>query len=185
MADYLTKYPAIVALQDGRPVHLSLDDNEQRSLITETEADIADLRRAFEKEGFKESFVEEKKDFQIGNGFRKRLSEEWDMHIRFLELNQGKVSIDGEVETSTEYLEHVTKPQYWVSVLYEIHDILLKYGIQFKIWYKKAKNYVMSVIETTEITLHEVDGKIKWKPIAAGAAIGITAGLLIAYLLKK
>ena len=184
MANYTTNYPAVVILENKNVETLTIDDNRDRTLITETGSSLKELTEVFGKEGFTQSSTEIKKAFQLCDGFRKKLSEEWDMHIRFLGIHKNQIAIDAEVETSTEYLDHVTKPQYWISVVYEVQDILTKYGIKFRIWHKKAKSYVLQIVQKTTLTLLEADGKIKWKPIALGVAI-IVAAALILKLFKK
>lgn len=185
MANYKTEYPAAVILENNQISPLTIDDNRARVLITETESTVDVLTQIFLNEGFFQTMVEEKKLGQLCDGFRKHLSPEWDMHVRFLGLNPHKIAIDAEVETSTEYIQHLTKPEYWVSVLFEVHEILRKHKISFKTWHKKAKSHVMSFIENTTLELVETDGKIKWKPIAATMAIAIAIGLLLSILLKK
>jgi len=185
MPNYITDYPVVVVLENNEISTLTVDDNRSRTLITETESTIEILSGMFESEGFRQSAIEEKKVGQLCDGFRKKLSEEWDMHVRLIEINTNKIAIDAEVETSTEYIQHLTKPEYWVSVIFEVHDILKKYQIPFKTWHKKSKSYILNFVQNTSLELRDTDGKIKWKPIAVGVAIAIALGLVIALLLKK
>jgi len=183
MADYKTDYPVVVILDNQEISTLTVDDNKERTLITETESTINELTQVFENEGFNQTSVEIKKDFQLCDGFRKNLSEEWDIHVRFLGLHKDRIAIDAEVETSTKYLDHITKPQYWISVVYEIQDILSKYGIQFKIWHKKAKSYVLQIVKKTSLSLREADGKITWESI--GIAIVLLVAIVMLWKLFK
>ena len=126
MEKYETEYPGIILVHEDLTQHkLTINDNQQRVLIIETHANLQTLHKVFEKEGFEETILEEKKAYQIGNGFRKNLSDEWDMHIRFIRIHQNMIAIDGEVETSTKWLEHNTGNN-WISIIYEISSILKK-----------------------------------------------------------
>lgn len=75
---------------------------------------------------------------QISQGLMKHLTVEWDMHVRFIQIHDNSIGIDVEVETSREYLEHLSGK--WVSVIYEVTNILKKHGVTFGIWHKQAKN---------------------------------------------
>lgn len=185
MANYVTDYPVVVILENNEIATITVDDNRERTLITETESDVDTLTKIFRDEGFNQTSIEEKKKLQLCDGFRKKISQEWDMHVRFLGIHSERIAIDAEVETSTEYLQHVTKPQHWISVIYEVQNILSKHGINFKIWHKKTGSYIRQIVQKTSLTLLEADGKIKWKPIALGIAILIAATLIIQVLSKK
>lgn len=185
MGNYTTNYPAIVVLENNETLTLTEADNKSRTLITETDSTIGTLSKMFKKEGFEQSPFEVKKPGQLCDGFRKTLSKEWDMHVRLIKINTGKIAIDAEVEISTEYLQHLTKSEYWISELFKVHDILEKYNIPFKTWHKKSKSYIRNFIKIASLELSYTDGKITWKHIAAGTGIVILLGLLIAYALKK
>ena len=178
MSDYVTEYPSMIKLRDDNVSYtLTVEDNQNRVLITETDLSLDRLRTIFGQEGFSNTMVEEKKPSQIGQGVLKHLTQEWDMHVRFLRIHQDLIAIDGEVETSREFLEHATEP-IWVSVIYEIAEILRKYGVQFIIWHKKLGRYVEQVIQKIQLTM-KPNGKIRWKPIVAAAAIISSIALLV------
>ena len=183
MPDYATKYPGTVKLEGGGPRYkLTIDDNRQRVLITETDAGLDQLYRAFGQEGFNETVLEYKKPLQIKNGLRKALSDDWDMHVRFIRLHDERIAIDGEVETSTRYVEHNTQDN-WISVIYEITDILGKHGIQYSIWHKKMQKYVVGIVNQMQIRMSPL-GKIRWKHVAIGAGISI-ALIVLGWGIKK
>ena len=48
------------------------------------------------------------------------------MHIRFIQLHEGRIAIDGEVETSRKWAEHNAKDN-WISVIYETTNIPKKH----------------------------------------------------------
>jgi len=183
MVNFETQYPSSVMLYDNQKYSLNFDDNQNRALITETVTPLPELKSIFCKEGFTETLVEEKKINQITQGLVKRLTTDWDMHVRFLQLHDGSIAIDAEVETSREYLEHVNGK--WISVIYEVTNILEKYGLQFGIWHKGAKKYVLKILENGRLTLDNLSGKIKWKPLAVGALVGIGIGLLLKKFLDE
>ena len=176
MPNYQTNYPSDIVLDDGTKAQLSVTDNQNRVLIIETDLPVIQLKTIFEKEGFNETILEEKKPNQIAQGFMKRLTEDWDMHARFLQVHNGFIAIDAEVETSREYIDHIGGN--WVSVIYEVTNMLQKYGAKIYLWHKHAKKYVKKIQTNVALVLDDVSGKIEWKPIVAGAAIGIALGLL-------
>lgn len=176
--DYETQYPGVITLHNDQNQHrLTLDDNRERVLITEVRNSPEELKQIFGQEGFAETSIEIKKPGQIGNGVLKNLSDEWDMHVRFLNIHDGLVAIDGEVETSRKWVEHNTGDN-WISVIYEITGILQKYGIQFSIWHKKMKNYVSNILEHIQIKMNPI-GRIEWKHVAIAAGIVSLIGLTI------
>ena len=80
MNEYKTEYPGVVLLDDSTQHKLTMDDNQKRVLITETNENLEKLYEIFQNEGFNETHIEEKKQHQKGNGFLKTLSDDWDMH---------------------------------------------------------------------------------------------------------
>lgn len=175
---YETEYPGTVILEGDSSNHeLTLDDNKDRVLITETDTNVDQLQDIFKKEGFNQTSIEFKKPNQIGDGFLKNLSDDWDIHVRFIELHKGLVAIDGEVETSRKWLEHNTKDN-WISIIYEITTILKKYDVKFSIWHKKMEKYIANVVEQMKIQMTPL-GKIEWKHVAIGAGIAAGIGILL------
>ena len=146
-------------------------------LITETSASLEKLQEVFENDDFSETDIEYKKPSQIGNGFLKNLTDDWDMHVRFIELHEVLVAIDGEVETSRKWVQHNTEDN-WISVIYEITNILKKYQIQFSIWHKKMQRYVINIVEQMKIQMSPL-GTIQWKHVAIAAGIMTVLGLTL------
>lgn len=176
MQNYVTEYPGTILLQnDPNSYKLTLKDNQERILITETSASLEKLQHVFCNEEFSETGVEYKKPHQIGNGFLKNLSDDWDMHIRFMEEHKGLIAIDGEVETSRKWVEHNTEDN-WISVIYEITNILQKHNIQYSLWHKKMKRYVTNIVEQMKIQMTPL-GRIQWKHVAIAAGITAVLGL--------
>lgn len=178
MGNYETKYPTSVEFHgDAQNYPLDFNDNQNRILITETNSSVSELKSIFENEGFSETILEEKKVNQISQGLMKHLTVDWDMHVRFIQIHDNSIAIDAEVETSREYLEHLTGK--WISVIYEVTNILEKHEVKFGIWHKQAKKYVNKVLDNGSLILDDISGKIKWKPLAIGAVVGIGLGLLL------
>lgn len=181
--EYETDYPGAVLLQDDEALYeLTIEDNRERVLITETDASVAQLQKAFQNEGFSETSIEYKKPYQVGNGFLKTLSDDWDMHVRFMQLHDGLIAIDGEVETSRKWVEHNTKDN-WISVIYEVSNILQKYHLNFYIWHKKMQRYVVNIVEQMKIQMTPL-GRIQWKHVAIVGGATIVLGLA-AWAIKK
>jgi len=103
------------------------------------------------EEGFKKVKFENKKPGQIGHGFAKKLKKPWEMHIRLLEINQGLIALQGEVEISRKYIQHIRSVR--CPVVYEIESILQKHKIEYKIWNSKVRDYITHVIDNHNITL--------------------------------
>lgn len=184
MNEYETEYPGVILLQNDSTQHkLTITDNRDRILITETDASVEQLQHIFQKEGFNETSIEYKKPHQIGNGFLKTLSDDWDMHVRFMQLHNGLIAIDGEVETSRKWVEHNTKDN-WISVIYEVTNILKKYQIKTYLWNTKMQRYVVDIVEQIKIKMTPL-GQVQWKHVAIAVAGVATVLSLAAWSVKK
>jgi len=184
MVNYETQYPSMVTLYDDNQQYpLNFNDNQNRVLILETTTLLPTLKSVFVKEGFTETTVEGKQINQISQGLFKRLTPDWDMHVRFLQIHEGSIAIDAEVETSREFIEHVNGK--WISVIYEVTNIFNKYGLQFGIWHKGAQRHVRQILQNGKLMLDDISGKIEWKPLAVGALVGIGLGLILKKLLDE
>lgn len=162
---------------------LSSEDNKNRVLVLETTVEESILREAFSRNGFKETSVEVVKEYQNGNGMLKHLSYDWDMHIRFLHMHEGLIAIDAEVETSREYIEHVTKEN-WISVIYEVWAILEQATDKVFLFHKTSGYYVKNILRDVSIGLTKFKNQIEWKPLVIGGMIGVALGLILRELIK-
>jgi hypothetical protein len=128
------------------------------------------------QEGFKKVKFENRKPGQIGHGFAKRLKKPWEMHIRLLEINQGLIALQGEVEISRKYIQHIGSVR--CPVVYEIESILKKHKIEYKIWNSKVRDYITHVVDNHQIILNSP--KIPAMPwilmIVSGCLIAILHG---------
>ena len=120
--------------------------------------------KIFKSEGFTKVKFEHKKPSQIGHGLNLKLKKPWEMHIRFVELKKGLVAIQGEVEVSRDYLQHLFCQN--TPVIYEIEEMLKKHQVDYKIWNARISKYVHSVIDNYKIKLSTPNIPVfAWKPM--------------------
>ncbi|HET6780280.1 MAG TPA: hypothetical protein VFH09_03835, partial [Nitrososphaera sp.] len=88
------------------------------------------------------------------------------IHVRLLEMQQGLIAIQAEVEISRRYIQHIRSVR--APVIYEIESILKKHKIEYQIWHAKLRQYITSVIDDHQITLStpRLLPPIPWKPMA-------------------
>jgi hypothetical protein len=178
MSEFLTSYPKTVNIVKGlqdliRKEEIELD---HLSLMVKIKRD--EIVNALVSEGFKRVKLENKKPSQIGHGFAKRLTKPWEMHVRLLEMQQGFIAIQAEVEISRKYIQHIRSVR--SPVIYEIESILKKHRIEYKIWNAKLRQYIISVIDNHQITLSAPRlPPIPWRHMVASA---VTLSLI--YLLN-
>lgn len=177
--EYLTKYPKTVSLMDGVRDSIKIDGRagvEHMYVVVKNNVD--ELIKVFKSEGFTKVKFEHKKPSQIGHGLNLKLKKPWEMHIRFVELKKGLIAIQGEVEVSRDYLQHLFCQN--TPVIYEIEEMLKKHQIDCKIWNARISKYVHSVIDDYKIKLAAPNIPVfAWKPMVV--FIG-TAGIF--YLWK-
>ena len=184
MSQYTTRYPHQIELSNGETVILTYQDNKNRILLLETTARESVLRDAFSQKGFKNTSVEVVKEHQNGDGMLKHLNKDWDMHVRFLHIHEGLIAVDAEVETSREYVEHITKDN-WISVIYEVWEIVEQVTSKIFIFHKTSGQYVTNILKDASIGLTKFKNQIEWKPLVVGSILGVTLGLILKELLKK
>ncbi|MEM2761038.1 MAG: hypothetical protein QXW73_09665, partial [Nitrososphaerales archaeon] len=132
-----------------------------------------DIVRILISEGFhKLKFCENKKPMQIGNGFTKMLDRTWEIHVRLIEMKEGLVAIQGEIEISRRYIQHIVSNR--APAIYEIANILKKNGIDYNIWNSKINDYVSSILDNHHIKLKGIPFLIPWIP---ACIIGPSVGL--------
>jgi len=181
LSNYQTRYPSEIQLTNRQVITLNSNDNKERTLLTEVKVDEKLLRDAFSRNGFESVVImEEVKQHQIGSGMRKHLSSDWDMHIRFLSLHQGLIAIDAEVETNIDYLEHITTDN-WISVIYEIWEVVKQLTNQIYLFHKKTGLYVTQIVKDFSIALSKLKEQTEWKPIVAVGALALLGLSLAAW----
>lgn len=177
MSEFLTTYPRTSIVQGFRAlIRREEVELDHLSLMVKIKKD--EIINALLSEGFKMVRLENKKPNQIGCGLAKRLSKPWEMHVRLLEMQQGLIAIQAEVEISRRYIQHIRSVR--APVIYEVEQILKKHQIEYKIWNAKIRNYITRIIDNHEIKLVAPSlPAISWKHM-----LGYVLGLSVVYLLK-
>lgn len=175
-------YPQIVQLEDGVQIELTNETWEKRLLAVETDKTEQEVRQIFKKEGFRDAGLKEfiKKE-QLGSGLIKKIKD-WQIHVRFFAHND-RIQIDGEVEVSNDYLEHLTHG--WISAFKESWNIVLKHFGKLWVYHKGFGKYVIRVIREGVLSLPEPNSKTDWVALGLTLFVAITAGFVIAKAIKK
>lgn len=167
MVEYNTAYPRTVSLIGGRIEGIRVDARagvEHLQVVVRHNVD--ELTRMFKDEGFTRVKFEHKKPSQIGHGLNLKLKKPWEMHVRFVKIKKGLVAIQGEVEVSRDYLQHLFSQN--TPVVYEIGDILKRNGVDYRIWNGRIKKYVDGVVDNYRIRLSTPSLPVfAWKPMVA------------------
>jgi len=177
MSEFLTRYPKKMNFLKGLQESIKSEDIQfdHLSLLVKVKKD--ELIRTLILEGFTKVKFENKKPQQIGHGFTKKLKKPWEIHIRLLDMHQGLIAIQGEVEISRRYIQHIRSVR--APVIYEIESILKKHRIEYKIWNDKVRDYITNIIENHQIILNSP--KLPAMPwilmIIFGSMIGSLHGL--------
>lgn len=165
--EYHTAYPRTVSLPGGRTESIRVDARagvEHLHVVVRRSVD--ELVRIFKDEGFTRVKFEHKKPSQIGHGLNLKLKKPWEMHVRFVELKKGVVAIQGEVEVSRDYLQHLFSQN--TPVVYEIGEILKRNGVDYRIWNARIKRHVGTVVDNYRIRLSTPNLPVfAWKPMVA------------------
>jgi hypothetical protein len=178
MSEFLTSYPRTISIIKGLQdfIHKEEIELNQLSLMVKIRRD--ELITALISEGFKRVKLENRKPTQIGHGFSKKLVSPWEIHVRLLQMQQGLIAIQAEVEISRRYIQHIRSVR--APVIYEIESILKKHKIEYQIWHAKMRQYITSVIDNHQITLSAPRlPPIPWRPMA-----GSVVTLSLIYLAK-
>jgi hypothetical protein len=152
MSEFLTRYPKKMNFLKGLQESIKSEDIQfdHLSLLVKIKKD--EIIRALLLEGFTKVKFENKKPGQIGHGFTKKLKKPWEIHIRLLDMHQGLIAIQGEVEISRRYIQHIRSVR--APVIYEIESILKKHRIEYKIWNDRVRDYITNIIENHQIILN-------------------------------
>src|ERR671923_2044615 len=165
MSEFLTSYPRRISGVKGLHDFIRHEEIELDHLSLMVRIKKDEIIKTLITEGFRRVKFENKKPMQIGSGFTKRLSKPWEMHVRLLDLQQGLIAIQAEVEISRKYIQHIRSVR--APVIYEIESILKKHKIEYQIWHAKMRQYITSVVDNHQITLSAPRlPPIPWKPMA-------------------
>ena len=122
------------------------------------------MRKILFDEGFTTVKFEHKQPLQIGDGLSLKLKKPWEMHVRLFSNTEDSISIQGEVEISRDYLQHLFSQR--TAVIYEIETILKRNGISYDILNKRISKYVNKVLDEYNIKLVTPDIPVfAWKPM--------------------
>jgi len=81
-----------------------------------------------------------------------------------LDMQQGLIAIQAEVEISRKYIQHIRSVR--APVIYEIESILKKHSIEYRIWNAKVRDYITNIIDNHQIKLNAPKlPAIPWKPM--------------------
>jgi hypothetical protein len=178
MSEFLTSYPRTISVIKGLQDFIRKEEIElnQLSLMVKIKRD--EIITALISEGFKRVKLENRKPTQIGHGFSKKLVSPWEIHVRLLQMQQGLIAIQAEVEISRRYIQHIRSVR--APVIYEIESILKNHKIEYQIWHAKMRQYITSIIDNHQITLSAPRvPPIPWRPMA-----GSVVTLSLIYLAK-
>ena len=163
--EYVTRYPKTVSIGEGENKKIHVDEMtgvEELHLIVKESAE--KMRKILFNEGFTTVKFEHKQPLQIGDGLSLKLKKPWEMHVRLFSNSKDSISIQGEVEISRDYLQHLFSQR--TAVIYEIETILKKNGIKYNILNKRISKYVNKVLDEYKIKLITPDIPVfAWKPM--------------------
>jgi len=165
LMEYVTKYPKTVSLEgdENNEIHVDkMTGVEELHLIVKESAE--KMRKILFDEGFTTVKFEHKQPLQIGDGLSLKLKKPWEMHVRLFSNTEDSISIQGEVEISRDYLQHLFSQR--TAVIYEIETILKKNGVSYDILNKRISKYVNKVLDEYNIKLVTPDIPVfAWKPM--------------------
>ena len=164
MSEFLTSYPRRINVLKGLQDFIRREEIELDHLSLMVKIKKDEIINTLVSEGFRRVKFENKKRTQIGSGFTKKLSKPWEMHVRLLDMQQGLIAIQAEVEISRKYIQHIRSVR--APVIYEIESILKKHSIEYRIWNSKVRDYITNIIDNHQIKLNAPKlPAIPWKPM--------------------
>src|SRR6476660_10611573 len=151
MSEFLTIYPRRINVVKGLQDFIRREEIELDHLSLMVKIKKDEIISTLTSEGFRRVKWENKKPSQIGSGFAKRLTKPWEMHVRLLDMQQGLIAIQAEVEISRKYVQHIRSVR--APVIYELESILKRHSIEYRIWNAKLRDYITSIIDNHQIKL--------------------------------
>src|ERR687894_1670761 len=152
MSEFLTSYPRTISVIKDLQNFIHKEEIELNHLCLTVKIKRDEIINALISEGFKRVKLENRKPTQIGHGFSKKFIRPWEIHVRLLEMQQGLIAIQAEVEISRRYIQHIRSVR--APVIYEVESILKKHKIEYKIWNDKVRDYITNIIENHQIILN-------------------------------
>ena len=153
-------------LTDGSVIRITGDVWRRRQLVVETDRPEAEVRNAFAANGFRPTILEFVKDGQLGSGMVRKLKDR-QVHVRFFR-NGRHIQIDGEVEVSNSYVEHLRHG--WISGFTTCADIVARHFGRYWAYHKGYRKYVSRIINKSVLRLAEPQSKTS---VVAIAVVGI------------
>ena len=175
------RYPQEVELVDGTVISATDDTWRERHLVVETDRSEEEVRDVLYEEGFEETDMEFRKSGSLGRGMVRK-HKDWQAHVRFFP-HDGNIQIDGEVEVSKKYVEHLTHD--WLPALDLCADIIWKHFGSFLVYHKKYRQYVADLDFERTLKLGDPKSKTSAAGLVAGIALGAIAVGLLAAASKK
>ena len=110
--EYLTTYPKTISFMDGLKHKIHVDNKEGvEQLHIVVKKSFEELTKIFREEGFTKVKLEHKQPDQIGSGLNLKLKKPWEMHVRMVDLEDGKIGIHAfQVSIGLQHLEHPFLP---------------------------------------------------------------------------
>lgn len=173
------QYPLEVTLEDGTTIRTNEETWQERHLVIETDRSERDVRNMLYKEGFKETSMEYPKSGRLGHGMVKEFKN-WQVHVRLYRHNDN-IQIDGEVEVSKKYVEHLTYD--WLPAFDFCAHIIRKHFGGFWVFHEEYGQYATNLGREIVLSLGDPKSKTNVAMLVAGAGL-IGLGLLAA-LSKK
>ena len=171
------RYPQDVELEGGIIMPTTNDTWMQRNLVIETDRSEKEVRSILSKEGFEETSIEYPKPGRLGRGMVKKFKD-WQIHLRLFR-HDGNIQMDGEVEVSNEYCEHLTHG--WLPAFDICADIIRRYFGGFWVYHKEYRLYAASLGRERVLSLGEPESKTSAIGLVAGVGlVAIGVGLLLA-----
>lgn len=170
-------YPQTVMLTGGSVIQITDDVWRRRQLVVETNRSEAEVRNVFAANGFVPTILEFVKDGQLGNGMVRKLKD-WQVHVRFFR-NGRHIQIDGEVELSNSYVEHLGHG--WISGFTTCADIVARHFGGYWVYHKGYRKYVSRIINESVLELAEPRSKTS---AVAVVVVGVILAAVLAWAFK-
>ena len=170
-----TPYPKAVVLTDGSVIQITDDTWKHRQLVVETDMPMAEVRKAFAANGFRPTILEFVKSGQLGSGMVKKFKD-WQVHVRFYR-NGRHVHIDGEVEVSNSYVEHLGHG--WISGFTTCVDVIARHFGRYWVYHKGYGKYVSRIINESTLRLAEPRSKTSVAVVIVGAILLVALAVVL------
>lgn len=172
-------YPEEVEFPDKTMAETTDETWNKRQLVAETDRSESEVRAMLKKEGFVKSTMEYNKPGRLGSGMEKKFKD-WQVHIRL--FRHGKhIQIDGEVEVSADYFEHLTHG--WLPALNICVEMVRRNFGRCWVYHTKYHQYVTGWVR--ERILRLVEPESKTSVIQIVAAAGVVACIVILAVMSK